>query len=200
MCHCLSRTGRPQVTGISMWGLTVSSANAAILLLLSLCPGIVAAQPPPWQRPHQQRARAYSLRESAPDLPLRASLSLSFLPPRALERLSENVPQVPSFEPPTSYHQTVNFNLLLPRGISTRFASRGPDESRADRSLPATSAFAQDSAPAGSNRDAFLNRWNDPQFYARHIPGVGPVVERMFQESRAHPRLTRVIELLQPQF
>jgi hypothetical protein len=66
-----------------------------------------------------------------------------------------------------------------------------------DREVATGSAFASSRpAPAHSMAD----RLNDPEFYARHLPGVGPIIEKMIQTSKAHPRLTHAFEVIQPDF
>jgi len=98
----------------------------------------------------------------------------------------------------------VNLNLLLPPSTERLFSSASASTSPRDFIL--SNAFAEPSrrSPSGrSNDDAaqrFADRLNDPEFYAHHIPGAGPIVDRVLKESRAHPHLTRVLEFIQPQF
>jgi hypothetical protein len=98
----------------------------------------------------------------------------------------------------------VNLNLLLPSSTERLFSSASASTS--PRDLILSNAFAEPSgrSPSGrSNDDAaqrFADRLNDPEFYAHHIPGAGPIVDRVLKESRAHPHLTRVLEFIQPQF
>jgi hypothetical protein len=101
---------------------------------------------------------------------------------------------------PRSSRQPVNFNLLLPprsgkRPSWTTDASTG--NAVPDRDLMSPSAFAS-SLPTPDQET--VNIFNDPQDYARRIPGVGPIVDRVLKQSKAHPRLTRILKSIQPQF
>jgi hypothetical protein len=136
---------------------------------------------------------SFSHRESAPLSELRPSASLSA-----------------ALAPTASFHQSVNLGLLLPpttgRFASPTTANETTSASNSVRDLILPSAFAEPSGRSPSSRsndDAaqrFADRLNDPEFYAHHIPGAGPIVDRVLKESKLHPHLTRVLEFIQPQF
>ena len=45
-----------------------------------------------------------------------------------------------------------------------------------------------------------INRASDMDSDGRHIPFAGPIILRVTQQAEAHPRITRVLMTLQPQF
>ncbi len=100
------------------------------------------------------------------------------------------------FLPPSrraTAHDPVNLHLLLP--------SSGILPSWASTNLPSkqdlATVFAPDPPPPSTELPA---RFNDVQFYTRHIPGVAPIVDRFFQEKKAHPNIVRVFQYLHPKF
>jgi len=99
-----------------------------------------------------------------------------------------------SFDAKAPARRLINFDLLLP-AASEKFTSAAAIRDASDRDLP--TSFGSEPAPPDRQ---IPDRFNDPQFYTRRIPGVGPIVDRVFQESKAHPRLTRLIKLIQPKF
>jgi hypothetical protein len=113
--------------------------------------------------------------------------------PRPSESLSAAV------APTASFRQSVNFNLLLPPTTEKLFSSAPTSTSPRDLILPATFAELSDRS-SDESASHLAERLNDPGFYAHHIPGAGPIVDRVLKESKAHPRLTRVLEFIQPQF
>ncbi|MFZ3343214.1 MAG: hypothetical protein WA213_20215, partial [Terriglobales bacterium] len=143
------------------------------------------------------------LREEPTGYPLVASFSRIAVT-TGPERPWESEPQLASFGPPESSRQPVNLNLLLPPSparlssstINTN-AEKEIDIAAPDRELIIPFTFASTS-PTRNHQS--LDRFNDPQFYARHIPGVGPLVDRVLKQSKAHPLLTRVLKSIQPQF
>lgn len=134
--------------------------------------------------------------QSVPD-PLLASFSRRELAPLSELRPSE-APSTAVMATP-SFHQPVNLNLLL--APTTEKWSTSASACTSPRDLIVPSAFAE---PSERSSDEAANRLaehlNDPKFYAHHIPGAGPIVDRVLKESKAHPRLTRVLEFIQPQF
>jgi hypothetical protein len=175
--------------------------SLVLLFLTLVLTHILPAQTRVWQKATHHFAAAEShssFTQKVPDQPLFASRSHLALAPFSGPR--ENSPLFAAVAPaPASYHQPVNLNLLLPPSTERLFFS--PPASTSARGLILPSGFAEPSDP--SNDEAairFTNRLNDPQFYARHIPGAGPIVDRVLKESRAHPRLTRVLGFIQPQF
>jgi hypothetical protein len=104
---------------------------------------------------------------------------------------------LPSSTVPASGRNSVNLNLLLPRRNQRHSWISGNDGALRGREIAAASVFASAAPKPAPDNSA---RFNDPQFYTRRIPGVGPIVHRILEESKAHPRLTRVLQSLQPQF
>jgi len=94
----------------------------------------------------------------------------------------------------------VNFNLLLPPSpgrLPVWTTVPNKEGSLFDRDLIAPPAFSViPPAPVQGKVNPFV----DPQYYARRIPGVGPIVDRVLKQSQSHPRLTRVLKSIQPQF
>lgn len=41
---------------------------------------------------------------------------------------------------------------------------------------------------------------HDWQYYSHHIPWAGPIAIRVGQQAKAHPRVTNVLKVVQPQF
>ena len=41
---------------------------------------------------------------------------------------------------------------------------------------------------------------HDLEYYGHHIPGAGSIVLRIGQQARAHPHITSVLRMVQPQF
>lgn len=180
----------------------VNRETLLLLLVLSFCAQFLSAQAVPRRkRPHRQLTTALTslARERVPDPPLFASLPRAALPQRP-ERSWESTPQAASFTGQSrSYRQAVNFNLLLPPTYGklpswTKNAGTGKAVLARD-SIPSAFAFSSATTDEGP-----VNPFIDPQYYARRIPGVGPIVDRVLKQSKAHPRLTRVLRSIQPQF
>jgi hypothetical protein len=175
-----------------------------LLIVLLFCAQLLSAQALPRQK---RIGRQYPIaplssgREKVPDPPLLASFAL----PQRSEHTWESDPKITSFTAhPSSNRQAVNFNLLLPPSSGnppswTRDAIG--ERTVANRAIPdrddIPSAFAS-TYPTTDQGTA--NPFIDPQYYARRIPCVGPIVDRVLKQSEAHPRLTRVLMSIQPQF
>jgi hypothetical protein len=41
---------------------------------------------------------------------------------------------------------------------------------------------------------------NDLEYYGHHIPWAGSIVQRIGQQAKAHPHITSVVKMVQPQF
>jgi hypothetical protein len=90
----------------------------------------------------------------------------------------------------------VNLDLLAPKAPRTHeswtavkfFPGRNP------------SAWAKFAPNYPAVHHDAINHSDDPEYYARHVPWVGAIAMRVFQQSKAHPRLTRVFQVIQPQF
>ena len=186
--------------GKSMWGLSRwRSARTLFLIVLLFCAPLLRAQT---RLPHktvgQRQATVFpaSLAQKTSDLPLLASFSHNgFL--RIPQYPRDSAPQMTTLTPPPAASpQTVNFNLLLPSPAG-KFTSFAAAKTSLERNSSSPSAFATN-APASD--DETTSHFADPEYFTRHIPGVGPIVERVLQQSKAHPRLTRVIQAIQPRF
>jgi hypothetical protein len=180
----------------------VNRKTLLLLIMLSFCAQFLSAQAvPKRKRPRRQHTIALtsSVRERVPDPPLFASLSRAALPQRP-ERSWESSSKAASFTAqPRSYRQTVNFNLLLPPTYGklpswTKNVATGKAVVASDL-IPSVFASTSPTIDEGP-----VNPFIDPQYYARRIPGVGPIVDRVLKQSKAHPRLTRVLRSIQPQF
>ncbi len=132
--------------------------------------------------------------------------SLAYLTALSFGRENSSVSRI-SFYTPTakSYRVPANLDLLLPHPLKTvQVAAKGDFGLEKNLSTNASDAqpmfaptYAADftASPAES-----VNHSDDPEYYARHIPLVGGFAMRIFQKSKAHPRLTHVFEIIQPQF
>jgi hypothetical protein len=186
-------------------------ATTLLLVLASLFPHPLLAQTQtPRKLSHLQHtiAAVSSGREKVDDPPVLASFSRIALPQRP-DHLWVTEPQIKTSTSSESNHASVNLNLLLPptsarlpawttdtnKDVNTpKDASRG-DVSNHD--LIVRSAFAP---TIQSNDHETAKYFTDPQYLAHRIPGVGSIFDRVMKESKAHPKLTRVLESIQPQF
>jgi hypothetical protein len=192
-----------------MWGVSHSSRSAVFVLYLSL---LLYAQLPAQSRaPHKAISHATAFpsafvqsrssnAEPTPASPFAPSFSHGALPGGFrrswIERSSIEQSSIRFTPSPESRRQAVNFALLLP-ATSKEFKSATATRTAPDRGLILPTSFGSEPPPPDRQ---IPERFNDPQFYTRRIPGVGPIVDRVFEESKAHPRLTRVIKMIQPKF
>jgi hypothetical protein len=193
-----------------MWGLSHSRWAVIPLCLLLFSSAQLPAQsraprkailvsrakPSPLsEEPRLSEDSRTSFGQSDSHFPLVASLAHTRAPVGFKRSWAEPVrtPFVPSVG---AHRQLVNFGLLLPANADHPRLSKAA-EGTTDRDPTLLSSFAPEPAPPDRQ---IPDRFNDPQFYARHIPGVGPIVDRVFEESKAHPRITRVIKMIQPKF
>ncbi len=120
-------------------------------------------------------------------------------PLRARTELEHQSPASFSMPLPDSYRLPVNLKLLAPgtasaaswesmNGVSAPVESAGVNTARTEFSL---------AEPA--IHDEPLNHGDDLEYYAHHVPVVGPIMQHVLNQSKAHPRLTRVFEVIQPQ-
>lgn len=206
-CCSLVRWATPRLDarGNAMWGLSLSRwAVIPLWLLLSSSAPLLAQSRSPRKAIFSSRAKPSPLSEesrsrfgrSDSNFPLMASFAHT-APPVAFRR-SRTETRTALFASSIGVHrQLVNFSLLLPANADHLILSKAV-EGAADRD-PTLSSSSFASKPPPPDRQ-IPDRFNDPQFYTRHIPGVGPIVDRVFEESKAHPRLTRVIKMIQPKF
>ena len=112
----------------------------------------------------------------------------------------EHPSQADFFAPqPESYRVPVNLNLLSPSTASSA-GSRGTGGVLSAELMNARREFAAD--PVGritSDREETANHIDDLEYYAHHVPVVGPLMQHVLNQSKAHPRLTHFFEVIQPQ-
>jgi len=96
---------------------------------------------------------------------------------------------------PPEFAHAVDFNLMA--SLASANPRFNADNIQANHALVFASAFEQTPSPV---HELTPGRLNDPEFYAHHIPGVGPVIEKAIKESKAHPRLMHIFEVIQPEF
>jgi hypothetical protein len=187
-----------------MWGLSHPCwAVIPVCLLLSSSAQLLAQSRSPRKIILPSRAKPFLLSEeprpsfgpSDSNSPLVASFAHKTAPVGFKRSWAEPVTTL--FVPSVGAdRQLVNFGLLLPANADHPRLSK-PAEGMPTREAVFSSSFVSDPAPPDRQ---IPDRFNDPQFYTRRIPGVGPIVDRVFEESKAHPRLTRVIKMIQPKF
>src|SRR5271165_3134260 len=103
------------------------------------------------------------------------------------------------FVAPTSYHQLLidhiaSLNLRQPTGTAESQSSGNYDiGGTPNKSFTFEPAYLKLSNQA-------VNRASDMDSDGRHIPFAGPILLRVAQQAEAHPRITRVLMILQPQF
>ena len=106
---------------------------------------------------------------------------------------SRIVPQIPTEVPASdSYHSPVNLRLLLP---PTQASFGQMEEKRDTVAYPQASQFAE--VPEAREPNAHVN---DPEYYARHVPVVGGLMCHVLEQSKAHPHVTRVFQVIHPEF
>src|SRR5271165_2328610 len=96
---------------------------------------------------------------------------------------------------PTSYHQ------LLIDNIATLNLRTAGSQSSGDYFIDGTPNKSFTFEPGYlklSNQT--INRASDMDYDGRHIPFAGPILLRVAQQAEAHPRITLVLKILQPQF
>lgn len=164
--------------------------SAMFVLALSLCsaPGLAAQASSPTKTTHLKRAmpRSNPLRKikTQKSLPVIAEMTLN-----APEQLPTE-PQI-TFGAPDSYHSPVNFKLLLPPAQTPSGVAQARD---VVARVPG-SQFAEVADAREGN-----TQHDDPAYYARHVPVVGGLMLHVLQQSKAHPRVTRVLQVIHPEF
>lgn len=132
--------------------------------------------------------------------------SLAYLTDLSLGRENSGVSRISFYTSPVnSYRVPANLDLLLPHPLKTVQAAAKDDFGlEQNRILDASNTrltFAPTySANFTANHADSISHADDPEYYARHIPLVGGFAQRVFQKSKAHPRLTHVFEVIQPEF
>ena len=129
--------------------------------------------------------------------PFRKGKTQKSLP--VIAELSLNAPEQPRILPhiPTeasdSYHSPVNLKLLLPP-TQPRF---GATEEKRDTVAHLQTPQFVDAPSVAREPNPHAN---DPEYYARHVPVVGGLVSHVLEQSKAHPRVTRVLQVVHPEF
>lgn len=88
--------------------------------------------------------------------------------------------------PARSYRTAVNLNMLLSK----------VSEHRENKNI----SFAPTYAPNNETSSSQVNQWDDPEYFAHHMPLVGGLAVRVLKESKAHPHVTRVLQVIHPEF
>ena len=168
------------------------------IVALSLCSAslLMAQISPPAKRMHAERRTSHVKLGHAN--PFRKSKSQRSLP--VIAELPLNAPEQARIVPqiateaaaPDSYHSPVNLKLLLPPA-QARFV---PAEEKRDTVAHLQAPQFID-APSAHEPNPHVN---DPEYYARHVPVVGGLVTHVLEQSKAHPRVTRVFQVIHPEF
>ena len=79
---------------------------------------------------------------------------------------------------------------LMSRALWNQKASMEPNRRNAVTLVP-----AYWSTPSATHRTAA-----GTEHYLRHIPTAGPVIGRIYSETKAHPRITRALSMVRPDF
>lgn len=104
-----------------------------------------------------------------------------------------------STQHPESYRVPVNLKLLAPGTDSTASWQDMQVIFAPVEFARVMSARAEFSPAEPVVQDEPVNRGDDLEYYAHHVPVVGPIMQHVLNQSKAHPRLTRVFEVIQPQ-
>ncbi len=121
------------------------------------------------------------------------------LPPIFEANKSQPRPQARFFAAPTSDHQ-----LLIDKIVALnlrQFAGTAESQSSGNYFIggtPNKSFMFEPGYIKLSNQ--MINRASDIDYYGRLIPFAGPIILRVAQQAEAHPRITRVLTILQPRF
>ena len=164
-------------------------AIVALALPLCLVQVLTAEVSSSGKRPHFNRTSGASF--SSYKIKSQRSIS-GVLPPNTPELRPSAVPLAVSDQPSDSYHSSVNLQLLLPQ--SQTFAGAAEND-RGSAAHAQQSEFAEASASPESSPHS-----DELEYYARHVPVVGGFMQHVVQQSKAHPRVTRVFQYIHPEF
>jgi len=197
-----------------MRGLSISVLHRSaplLFALLLLCAGVLPGQtrsPRPVRvvqlKVPLRLGRPARAAEKAEEPPVLMAMTGKGLPMNFELRLPTEARA--SLLPTKSYRVPVNLDLLLPKSLagfgSTGFGNMGFGSmsevgERGNESISsARQMFAQTftaSTPEPATHDDDLER------YARRIPVVGSITQHIEQEQKAHRRIARIFEIVQPQ-
>ena len=121
------------------------------------------------------------------------------LPPILETNKSQPGSQARFFVAPTSYHQLLIDHIAALNLRQLTATSVSP--SSGNYFIGGTPNKSFDFEPAYlklSNQT--INRVGDMDSDGRHIPFAGPIFLQVAQQAEAHPRITRVVKMLQPRF
>ena len=173
--------------------------GAVSALALSLCsaPPLTAQVGSPAKRTHVEHRMSRGMSRANP-LRKRKSQSQRSLPviaeaPLNATERSPAEPQITSAAPASdSYHSPVNLRLLLP---PTQAHFGQMEEKRDTVVYSQASQFAD--VPDAREPNAHVI---DPEYYARRVPVVGGLMCHVLEQSKAHPHVTRVFQVIHPEF
>ena len=120
------------------------------------------------------------------------------LPPILETNRSQPSSQARFFTAPASYHQLLTDNIAT---LNLRQLT-GTSESQSSGNYfidgtPNKSFTFEPAYLKPSNQT--INRASDMDYYGR-LPFAGPIILRVAQQADIHPRITRVVKMLQPRF
>jgi len=174
------------------------SGRLAILLLTLLLATSLSAQT---HAPRKLRSQPHSRQRAAVAEATEVPRTIAFVrtaPLSTLELPSAHRASLPQIAKPLAAREFVNLGLLLPSsGTLPSWASTSWVSTMSTSAREPANVFAPDPPPPSAELPA---RFNDVQFYTRHIPGVAPIVDRFFQEKNAHPQIVRILQYLHPKF
>jgi len=175
-----------------------SGRLAILLLLLPLASSLSAqARAPRRFSPHPHFRQQAAVSEQVIEAPRTIAFLRTAPLPTLVELRFSHKTSLPSISQP-AVRESVNLGLLLPSSRTLpSWASTSWVSTRSTSAREPANVFAPDPPPPSTDLPA---RFNDVQFYTRHIPGVAPIVDRFFQESKAHPQIVRVLQYLHPKF
>ena len=167
------------------------SRSAIAALAVSVCFGqvLTAQVSSSGKRPHFIRTSAGS--KSTYRTKTQRSIA-EVLAPNTPELRQPATPLSLAAQPSESYRSPVNLKLLLPQSQTISGAAENDREPVAHVQ---SSEFAEASASPEPNSHS-----DDLQYYARHVPVVGGLMQHVFQQSKAHPHVTRVLQYIHPEF
>ena len=166
-------------------------------ILIALCASLLSAQA---HAPRKLRAQPHSRQLAAIAEGTEGPRTIAFVrtAPLPTRELSSAYKAYRQIDKRLSARESVNLSLLLPSsGTLASWASTSWVPTRSTSARQSADVFAPDPPPPSTDLPA---RFNDVQFYTRHIPGIAPIVDRFFQEKNAHPQIVRVLQYLHPKF
>lgn len=95
----------------------------------------------------------------------------------------------------SSYRTPVNIEMLLPSAVKAEANGSNNDSTSGLPLNSVTFTSAYENAPSSA-----VDHTNDPEYFANHVPLVRGLATRVLRESKAHPHVTRVLQVIHPEF